>query len=184
MLTYALFAIGLCTALSGCRADAPAAPTEVPGGVTMKLTSTAFAEGESIPRQYTCDGEDISPPVVWSDAPAGTTTFALIADDPDSPVGTWVHWVLFDLPGDLTDLPEAVPKVVQPPTGGVHGNNSWGRADYGGPCPPGGAHRYLFKLYALNTDLGLDPGASAADVQAAMEGHVLAQTQLMGRFAR
>jgi Raf kinase inhibitor-like YbhB/YbcL family protein len=184
MRRRAWFAIGLAVGLAGCRATDVAAPTVRPGGGEMKLTSTAFAEGQTIPQRYTCDGDDVSPPLAWTGAPEGTASFALIADDPDAPLRTWVHWVLFDLPGDATSLPEGVAKVPRPPTGGVHGNNSWPRAEYGGPCPPRGTHRYIFKLYALDRALGLAPGASAADVRKAMEGHVLAEAQLMGRYAR
>jgi hypothetical protein len=160
----------------------PAASTA--GGETMKLTSSAVAAGAMIPAKYTCDGEDISPPLAWSDAPGGTKALALICDDPDAPVGTWVHWVAFNLPPDLTGLPEGVPAEKNLKTGGVQGANSWRRIGYGGPCPPSGTHRYFFKLFALDAMLPLDGNATAKDVQAAMKGHILAEAQLMGRYKR
>lgn len=149
----------------------------------MKITSSAFVEGASIPLKYTCDGEDVSPPLAWSDVPAGVKSLALICDDPDAPVGTWVHWVLFDLPPTLASLPEGV-LASKEAAGGTHGTNSWRRPGYGGPCPPSGTHRYFFKLYALDATLGLDNRATAKDVLTAMQGHVLAQAQLMGRYRR
>jgi Raf kinase inhibitor-like YbhB/YbcL family protein len=150
----------------------------------MELTSTAFAPGEPIPRRYTCDGEDISPPLQWSDPPQGTQSFALIADDPDAPVGTWVHWVLYNLPAETGILPEAIPPDADLSDGSQHGKNSWRRLGYGGPCPPSGTHRYFFKLYALDTVLDLAAGASKKQVLQAMEGHILAQTELMGIYTR
>lgn len=170
--------------LIGCGgAGAPTATVSV-GGTGMTLTSSAFAEGASIPDQYTCNGRDISPPLAWSNVPAGTQSLALICDDPDAPVGTWVHWVLFNLPPTLQGLPEGVPNQKTLEGGGVHGLNSWRRVGYGGPCPPGGTHRYYFKLYALDTTLKLDSNATARDVEAAMQGHVLGAAQLMGRYSR
>lgn len=152
--------------------------------MAFELTSTAFAAGEKIPRKYTCDGDDISPPLQWSDAPQNTQSFALISDDPDAPVGTWVHWVLYNVPGTSTSLPEAVPKQDELPDGSRHGRSSWGRSAYGGPCPPGGTHRYFFKLYALDTVLELAAGAGKEQLLQAMEGHILAQTELMGLYSR
>ena len=150
----------------------------------FELTSTAFAAGERIPGKYTCDGEDISPPLQWSNAPGDTQSFALIADDPDAPIGTWVHWVLYNLPGETRALPQAVPPDADLPDGSRHGKSSWGRLSYGGPCPPGGTHRYFFKLYALDTVLDLPAGASKEQLLQAMEGHILAQTELMGLYTR
>jgi len=150
----------------------------------FELTSTAFAHGESIPRKYTCDGEDISPPLLWGDPPQGTQSFALIADDPDAPMGTWVHWVLYNLSAESRALPEAVPPDADLPDGSRHGQNSWGRLGYGGPCPPSGTHRYFFKLYALDRVLDLAAGASKEQLLQAMEGHILAQTELMGLYTR
>jgi len=152
--------------------------------VTMTITSTAFDEGGPIPVKYSCKGSDISPPLQWSGAPEGTVAFTLICDDPDAPIGTWVHWVYFDIPSSVNSLPEAFPAGANPPAGGIQGKNSWRRNDYGGPCPPGGTHRYFFKLYALNTVLGLDAGANKAKVEKAMTGHILAEAQLMGTFKK
>jgi Raf kinase inhibitor-like YbhB/YbcL family protein len=165
--------------------EAPTAPQEE-GGVEMafELTSTAFAPGEPIPGKHTCDGEDISPPLQWSDPPQGTQSLALICDDPDAPIGTWVHWVLFNLPAEARSLLEAVPPEAERPDGSRHGENGWGRLDYGGPCPPSGTHRYVFKLYALDTVLGLEAGASKKQVLQAMEGHILAQAELVGVYSR
>jgi Raf kinase inhibitor-like YbhB/YbcL family protein len=152
--------------------------------MAFELTSPVFAPGESIPTKYTCDGDDISPPLAWTDPPAGTQSFALICDDPDAPVGTWVHWVLYNLPADARSLPEAVPSGAELSGGGLHGENSWRRLGYGGPCPPSGTHRYFFKLYALDTVLDLDAGVDKKQVLRAMDGHVLAQAELMGVYSR
>jgi len=190
-----LVVILVTVATSGCGGGASPTPSlgvtvlaETPeeGGQAMafELTSAAFAAGESIPPKYTCDGQDISPPLEWSDPPAGTQSFALICDDPDAPVGTWIHWVLFNLPAESHALPEAVPADADLADGGRHGENSWRRLGYGGPCPPGGTHRYFFKLYALDTVLDLDAGVSKKQVLRAMEGHTLAQVELMGTYSR
>lgn len=152
------------------------------GGLT--LTSPAFAEGEMIPRAFTCDGEDRSPALDWSGVPSGTAALALICDDPDAPNGDWVHWVVYDLPAEARGLPEGVEPVERPAQGGVHGQNSWGRLGYGGPCPPSGTHRYFFKLVALDAPLALGPGADKAEVLKAMEGHVVAEARLLGRYRR
>lgn len=152
--------------------------------MSIQITSAAFTEGNPIPKKYTCDGEDASPPLTWSGVPAGAKSLALIADDPDAPVGTWVHWVIFNLPPTLTGLQEGTTKT---PTveGGVQGNNDFRKTGYGGPCPPRGKpHRYFFKLYALDTSLSLEPGATKAEVEKAMRGHILAQGQLMGTYSR
>ncbi len=154
------------------------------GREAMNLQSPAFEPEDLIPARYSCDGEDISPELNWSGAPPETASFVLIADDPDAPAGTWVHWVLYDLPPSLSGLPEAVPAVESLDGGGTHGENSWRRLGYGGPCPPGGTHRYFFKLYALDSVLGLPPGATKAEVLQAIEGRVLGQTELMGRYSR
>jgi hypothetical protein len=168
---------------AGCRpAAAPASQGET--AMTIQITSPAFSEGNPIPKKYTCDAEDVSPPLAWSGLPAGTQSMALIADDPDAPVGTWVHWVIFNLPPTLPGLSEGIAKT---PTveGGIQGNNDFRKAGYGGPCPPRGKpHRYFFKLYALDTSLALEAGASKADVEKAMRGHILAQGQLMGTYSR
>jgi len=150
----------------------------------FELTSTAFGAGDPIPRKYTCDGEDTSPPLQWSDPPKGTRSFALIADDPDAPMGTWVHWVLYNLPASVHALPEGVPTDADLPDGSRHGQNSWRRLGYGGPCPPGGTHRYFFKLYALDAQLDLAVGASKEELLQAMKGHILATTETMGLYTR
>ena len=152
--------------------------------MAIQLTSTAFSDGAMIPKRFTCDGEDVSPPLSWSGLPAGTGSLALICDDPDAPVGTWDHWVLFNIPAPATGLPEDVPAKASLDDGSVHGNNSWGRPGYGGPCPPGGTHRYFFKLYALDIELNLKPGATKSQLVKAMEGHILDQGQLMGKYRR
>jgi Raf kinase inhibitor-like YbhB/YbcL family protein len=151
----------------------------------MQVTSTAFAPGAPIAPKYTADGPDHSPPLAWSDGPAGVQSFALIADDPDAPRGTWVHWVLYNLPADADALPEAVPPTKTLAGGASQGTNDFGRLGYGGPAPPRGKpHRYFFKLYALDAPLQLAPGATKAQLEAAMRGHVLAQAELMGTYQR
>jgi Raf kinase inhibitor-like YbhB/YbcL family protein len=155
--------------------------------MTFSLSSPAFKEGATIPGKYTCDGADISPSLGWRGAPPGTVTFALIADDPDAPAGTWVHWVLYDLPAATTQLAENVEKSDAPASlgGARQGRNDFRRIGYGGPCPPPGpAHRYFFKLYALDAPLKLQAGATKRDVETAMPGHVLGTAQLMGTYAR
>jgi hypothetical protein len=152
---------------------------------TMQLTSTAFKEGESIPAKYTCDGTNVSPPLQWSGVPATAKCLVLIADDPDAPMGTWVHWVVYDLPASASQLPEDVPKGEDVPSGGKQGISGFRKLGYGGPCPPpGNPHRYFFKLYALDAPLGLKPGVTKQEVESAMDKHVLAQGQLMGTYKR
>ncbi|HDD55081.1 MAG TPA: YbhB/YbcL family Raf kinase inhibitor-like protein [Chloroflexi bacterium] len=143
----------------------------------MTLTSPAFAQEEAIPLQFSCDGDDLSPELAWAGVPEGAASLVLIMDDPDAPVGTWDHWLLFDMPPDLEGL-------AQGSTAGTEGNNSWNRIGYGGPCPPGGTHRYFFKLYALDTTLDLPAGTAKTTLEAAMEGHILGQTELMGTYTR
>jgi Raf kinase inhibitor-like YbhB/YbcL family protein len=150
----------------------------------MKLTSTAFSEGGMIPAQYTCNGPDVSPPLNWEDVPEETKSLALIADDPDAPVGTWVHWVLYNLPADTHELQEDLPKTKVLPNGAMQGTNDFRKIGYGGPCPPGGTHRYFFKLYALDELVDLNPGARKKDLLDAMKGHILAECQIMGKFSR
>lgn len=152
--------------------------------MTFNLRSTAFTSGELIPRKYTCDGEDISPQLEWGDLPANVQSFALICDDPDAPVGTWIHWVLYNMPAETRVLPEAIPPYADLADSSRHGKNSWGRLGYGGPCPPSGTHRYFFRLYALDRLLDLAVGASQKQLLQAMEGHILAQAELMGRYTR
>ncbi len=148
------------------------------------LTSPAFDHGKPIPRKYTCKGKDISPPLEWKNPPEGTRSFALIVDDPDAPMGTWDHWVLYNIPAEKRSLPEGMPTDSKLPDGSRNGKNSWHRLGYGGPCPPSGTHRYFFRLYALDTTLDLPSGAGKKEVLRAMEGHVLAQAELMGTYSK
>ena len=154
--------------------------------MAFALICPAFGEGAAIPVRHTCDGDDVSPPLAWRDAPAGTQTFALICDDPDAPAGTWVHWVLYNLPASTSELPENVAKVESLDLGGARqGRNDFRRPGYAGPCPPPGpAHRYFFKLYALDAALPVKSGALKKDVEAAMQGHTLATAQLIGMYTR
>jgi Raf kinase inhibitor-like YbhB/YbcL family protein len=151
----------------------------------MKVTSSAFQAGQAIPAKYTCEGADISPPLEWSGVPAAAKSLALICDDPDAPGGTWVHWVLYDLPVTATDLAERVPPAESLPFGAQQGINGFRRVGYGGPCPPPGKpHRYYFKLYALDVDLVLKPRTTKQELLRAMDGHILAEAQLMGTYQR
>lgn len=154
------------------------------GHMSINVTSSAFKEGGMISRKYTCDGDDISPPLAWSGIPQNTRTIALISDDPDAPMGTWVHWVLFNMPPDTKGLPEGVPGDKVLANGAKQGVNDGRQTGYGGPCPPSGTHRYYFKVYALDKELGLNPGCAKKDLVKAMEGHILAEGQLMGRYKR
>jgi len=148
--------------------------------MTITLKSTAFADGKPIPDQYSCWGEGISPPLEWSEAPAGTKSFALIVDDPDAPSGTYVHWIIYNIPASSTGLPEAVAPEAQLQDGSLQGMNSSRRTGFTSPCPPSGTHRYYFKLHALDTALDLASGATKDQLLKAIQGHVLAEGQLMG----
>ena len=160
-------------------------PRSGEASMALTLTSTAFKGGAEIPQRHTCEGADRSPALQWTGAPPGTKSFALIADDPDAPVGTWVHWVVYDLPGDATELAEGLPTSDTLPGGGTQGRNDFRKIGYGGPCPPPGKpHRYFFKLYALDAPTKLKPRATKTDVLKAIEGHVLAQAELMGTYRR
>jgi Raf kinase inhibitor-like YbhB/YbcL family protein len=150
----------------------------------LELTSSAFIQGESIPVRYSCDGEDLSPPLQWGDPPKGTQSFALIMDDPDAPVGTWVHWVIYNLPAQIRAVEEGITADAELADGSRHGTNSWGRLGYGGPCPPSGSHRYFFKLYAVGVLLDLEAGATKDELLTAMEGLILEQAELMGVYSR
>jgi len=150
----------------------------------IKITSSAFEEGGLIPPKYTCDGADTSPPLQWDVVPEGTKSIALISDDPDAPMGTWVHWVLFNLPADTRELQENIPKDEILRNGARQGITDFRRIGYGGPCPPSGTHRYFFKIYALDAELDLDAGAGKSDLLNAMEGHILAEGQLIGKYKR
>jgi len=153
--------------------------------VTVALTSKAFSEGSSIPRQYTCEGEETAPPLEWSGLPAGTKSLALIVDDPDAPdpkapKRTWVHWVAYDIPPSTTGVPEGGAL----PVGARNGRNDWGRSGYNGPCPPAGRHRYVHKVYALDTLLGDLGEPTKAQLEQAMKGHVLAEGRLVGTYEK
>ena len=151
----------------------------------FRITTTAFSNGGTIPKNYTCDGPDLSPPLTWKDPPAGTQSFALITDDPDAPAGTWVHWVIYNIPSTTKELPEGVQKTEKLPDGTLQGRNDFRKIGYGGPCPPPGKpHRYFFKLYALDTKLSLKPGATKAELESAMKGHTLGQTEIMAKYGR
>ena len=152
--------------------------------MALTITSSAFAQNSSIPSKYTCDGADVSPPLAWADAPAGTKSFALIADDPDAPMGTWVHWVAWNIPAQSTGLKEGVDPSAALDDGTKQGISDFKKPGYGGPCPPSGTHRYFFKLYALDSTLNLPATANKANLEAATKGHVLAEAQLMGMYAR
>ena len=156
------------------------------GGAKMEITitSTAFTHGGMIPREYTCDGRDISPSMAWAGVPEGTKSLAIICEDPDAPMGTWVHWVLFNIPATVNALPKSMTtdKVLE--NGARHGINDFRKFGYGGPCPPGGTHRYYFKIYALDTELTQEPGLTKAKLLKAMDGHIMAEGQLMGRYKR
>lgn len=185
LCTAVLLPLLLSPAVScGCPPSHPAqARDSSPAG--FRIASAALHEGSTIPVRFTCKGEDVSPPLAWTAPPHGTGSLVLIVEDPDAPVGVWTHWVVFNLPAQERSLSENEPRQAQLPDGGIQGRNSFGHIGYGGPCPPPGpAHRYLFRLYALDSMLSLKAGASRAEVLAAIRGHVLGHTQLMGRFKR
>jgi len=150
----------------------------------IKITSSAFQDGGLIPAKYTCDGADVSPPLQWDNVPDGTKSIALICDDPDAPMGTFVHWVIFSLPAETRQLTEKVPADKILPSGARQGTSDFGRIGYGGPCPPSGTHRYFFKIYALDAKVDLPAGARKSDLLKAMQGHILAQGQLVGKYKR
>jgi Raf kinase inhibitor-like YbhB/YbcL family protein len=177
--------------LSACAPSAPSTPEQtitdplaMEEAVSIEITSNAFTQGQPIPAKYTCTGENISPALSWGEPPAGTQSFALIMDDPDAPGGTWVHWVLFNIPASARSLPEAFPKDKTLPDGSMSGNSSFGGPGYGGPCPPSGTHRYFFKLYALDEMPAISAGANKGELEKAMVGHILAQGELMGTFSK
>ncbi len=178
----------------GCSGSAPL-PSAPPGLPALKLTSPAFTEGGTIPKAYTCDGADKSPPLQWSGIPEAARSLVLICDDPDAPAGTWSHWVVFNLPPDVTSLeegiaaeltaaPEPPPAVKQALRATMQGKNDFGKIGYGGPCPPSGTHRYVFRLYAVDRSLDVPAGATRAEVLRAIEGHVVAEGKLTGKYAR
>jgi len=152
--------------------------------MTLSLTSNAFAAGQNIPSKYSCLGREISPDLEWTGAPAGTKSFAMIVDDPDAPAGTWVHWIIYNIPAATNSLPEAMPAGSQLSDGSLQGRNSSGNFGYNGPCPPSGTHRYFFKLFALDSLLDLSSGANGDQLLKAMKGHIVAQGELMGTFSK
>ena len=173
-----LISLILITTLIGCKNQETALPEEEVE-MSLQVTSSAFNEGDRIPRIYTCDDQNISPPISWTGVPSDTVSLALIMDDPDAPMGTWVHWVLYNLPPDQAGLDQGKTGI------GMDGKNDFNRLGYGGPCPPKGSnHRYFIKLYALDTMLDLKAGATKSQVESAMRGHILAQGQLMGKYGR
>ncbi len=174
---WLVVALLLAAACGGGSVDRPEHTGETAAEGTMQLTSSAFENEEDIPARFTCDGEDLSPPLALEGIPSDAASLVLVMDDPDAPGGTWDHWVAFDIPVTRA-IPEAVGAL------GTGGENSWGRTDYGGPCPPSGRHRYFFTVYALDTTLDLTEGSDKAAVLEAMEGNVLAQATLMGRYSR
>jgi Raf kinase inhibitor-like YbhB/YbcL family protein len=148
------------------------------GGAKMKISSSAFQQGGNIPSKFSCDGANTSPPLQISDVPSGVKSLVLIVDDPDAPSGLFTHWVVWNISPQISTIPEgSAPK-------GVHGTNDFGKSGYGGPCPPSGAHRYYFRIFALDRDLDLPSGARRSQLDAAMKGHVVAQGELMGRYSR
>jgi hypothetical protein len=171
--------LALC--LWACSKGEPKAPE---GPMTISLTSTAFAANGAIPAVHTCDGRELSPPLAWSGVPAGAKSLALIVDDPDAPHGTWVHWVLYNIPPSATGLVEGAGSGGAIPQGTMQGRNDFKRTGFGGPCPPNGRHRYFHKLYALDVALDGLHEPTKADLERAMEGHVLARGELVGTYQR
>lgn len=163
-------------------------PADDPGRLTIRLKSQAFVDGGKIPRDFTCDGPDHSPPLEWSGVPETARSLALICDDPDAPMGTWSHWVLFNLSPEIKALPQglAPEKAVTLGTEAKaqQGTNDFGRVGYGGPCPPRGVHHYYFRLYALDTVLNLDSRATRAQMLAGIRKHILAEGRLVGTYSR
>jgi hypothetical protein len=174
-------------AATACSRAADSGNASGPKGETMaiKLASAAFEEGNAIPVKHTGQGDDVSPALQWTGVPAGAKSLALICDDPDAPMGTWVHWVIWNIPPEATGLPEAVPQKAELKDGSKQGINDFRQTGYGGPMPPPGkAHRYFFKVYALDTQPDLKPGATKSKLLDAMKGHILAEGQLMGTYQR
>ncbi len=166
--------------------DEPTPPSQAPETemATLELTSPAFTNGETIPAKYSGNNENVSPPLEWTEPPAETQSMALICDDPDAPSGTWVHWVIYNLPSDARSLPEAIPTDANLADGSRNGKNSWNELGYDGPSPPSGTHRYYFKIYALDTILDLEPGASKDDLIESMDTHILAYGELIGTYSK
>ncbi|EEF57031.1 YbhB/YbcL family Raf kinase inhibitor-like protein [Pedosphaera parvula] len=175
---------GLCFLLLNLASLAVCAAEEQ-GTNTLKLSSASFSDGQPIPEKYTCEGKNFSPPLSWNGGVPGTKTFALTCVDPDAPGGTWTHWIIYNLPENVTELPENISKVEAPPSGGRQGVNSFHKVGYSGPCPPRGqTHHYIFEVYALNEQLQLKSKASRKDFEAAIKGHVLARGRLVGTYQK
>lgn len=169
----------------GCEArDSVQAEEKGEATVTLNVTSPAFEDGAKIPAKYTADGANVSPPLNWQEIPEGAQSIVIIADDPDAPMGTWVHWLIWNIPAGEAGIRENVPSAEALANGAVQGTTSFNRVGYGGPAPPSGTHRYYFKVYAIDKQLDLAPEARKADVEKAMQGHILAQGQMMGRYSK
>lgn len=150
----------------------------------MEITSSAFENGGMIPDKYSCDGRNIAPPLEWTNPPEDTKSFVLICDDPDAPMGTWVHWVVYDIPASISKLQEGTPPEKTLTNSGKQGTNDFHKIGYGGPCPPSGIHRYFFKLYAVDMFTDLEPGATKAQILRTIKGHILGEAQTMGKYSR
>jgi Raf kinase inhibitor-like YbhB/YbcL family protein len=184
LLPLSMLLLVSCARVPQTPSQSPTSAPQKESKAEIKVTSAAFKEGQPIPRQYTCDGVNISPPLEWTGVPKTAKTIAIIADDPDAPSGTWVHWVVYDLPAENIGMVENLPADEQLKAGGFHGTNDFGKIGYGGPCPPSGTHHYFFKVYALDNFLSLKVASTKALVEKAMEGHIVAQGQLMGTYQR
>jgi Raf kinase inhibitor-like YbhB/YbcL family protein len=196
LLYFLVLSLAACAPLQGTPANIPAsvktiqpAETQIPPTSTQEvakafdISSSEFKKGEAIPSDFSCDGRDISPALAWTNPPPGTQSFALIMDDPDAPIGIWVHWIIFNMPASTRGLKEAMPTDPQLSDGSLQGKTSAGSSGYHGPCPPSGTHHYFFKLYSLDTMLSLSTDADKKELLAAMEGHILANVALMGTFS-
>ncbi len=183
-----IFVLTVISVLFFCSCeDGREADNRAEGGKEMeeiKITSSAFDQGGPIPSKYTCDGANVSPPLRWTGVPEGTVSIAIISDDPDAPMGTWVHWVLYNLPGQTKELAQDFPPDETLPDGTRQGITDFGSTGYGGPCPPSGTHRYFFKIYAMDNKIDIVSVINKKDLVKAMEGHILAQGQLMGKYKR
>lgn len=167
-----------------CKKDKASAQSQKGIPMTIQLTSTEFKQGGMIPRKFTCDGENISPELSWNNIPDSTKSLAIITEDPDAPMKTWIHWVIFNIPPSIHKLPEHVPTLKKLESGALQGTNDFRNIGFGGPCPPSGTHRYFFKIYALDSMLSLKAGSTKPELEKAMKSHILAEGELMGRYTR